>query len=157
MQGAYRGCTLAGVTIHNRIKEAREAKGLNQSEVARHMKVFPQTVQQWESGKTAPRRGRLLALASFLGVTPEWLLFGKGGTNHVAKPLVLVIPNKTDAKSKVDPDKKLRAYRLVDQAVYETKVALTPEEKESIVNLVVELLDTKSEIGTVKVLLRVIK
>lgn len=79
------------------------------------------------------------------------------GINSGPAPFSLVMGSKSDSESKASPDKLRRAYRLVDRAVYETKTPLTPQQKESMVNIVVELLDTKSEIGTVKALLRVIK
>jgi hypothetical protein len=79
------------------------------------------------------------------------------GINGGPQPFSLVMGGKSDSQSKAGPDKIRRAYRLVDRAAYEMKTALTPEEKESMVNIVVELLDNKSEIGTVKALLRVIK
>jgi len=64
------------MSISTRITQAREAKGLNQSELARALKVRPQTVQQWESGKTAPRRKRLKEFEGILGKSAEWFEFG---------------------------------------------------------------------------------
>ena len=65
------------LTIANRIRMARERTGLNQSEFARRMKVTPQSVQQWESGETAPRQSRLVELAGLLQVDAQWLLTGQ--------------------------------------------------------------------------------
>lgn len=65
-------------TMADRIRDAREAKGLSQSELARKLGVKPQTVQQWEAKTkaTGPRRYRLLALAKELDVSPVWIEFG---------------------------------------------------------------------------------
>ncbi|AKJ43790.1 hypothetical protein QQ39_06515 [Pragia fontium] len=62
-------------TIHSRIKQARIDSGLTQAQVADRLGVSPQSVQQWESS-TAPRRNRLVALCSILGVDSNWVLFG---------------------------------------------------------------------------------
>ena len=64
-------------TINDRIRVARERKGLNQSELATALSVTPQTVQQWEAGKTSPRNKKIDALAKTLEVTSDWLLTGR--------------------------------------------------------------------------------
>lgn len=51
-----------------RLAAAREAKGLNQSQLAKLLGVTPQAVQSWESGKAVPRSYRLAAAANILGV-----------------------------------------------------------------------------------------
>lgn len=63
-------------TLPSRIAQAREHKGLNQSELARAMGVSPQAVQNWESGKASPRGSRLTNLAEVLGVSVQSLLVG---------------------------------------------------------------------------------
>lgn len=64
-------------TINDRIRIAREKKGLNQSELAVAIGVTPQTVQQWEALKTSPRQKKIDALANVLAVTSDWLLTGR--------------------------------------------------------------------------------
>jgi transcriptional regulator with XRE-family HTH domain len=65
-------------TQAGRIRAAREAAGMNQSELARALtpKVSPQTVQHWEKGGGI-RQDRLRQVATALRVTPEWLMFGE--------------------------------------------------------------------------------
>lgn len=65
------------MTIHQRLKEARIAKKLTMKELARLVGVDSyQTIQQWENGKSAPKRDRMEVVAEALGVAQEWLLFG---------------------------------------------------------------------------------
>lgn len=61
--------------IGKRIAEARVAKGMNQSELARALGVTPQAVQKWEAGG-APKGARLREVAQALGTTVEYLLTG---------------------------------------------------------------------------------
>jgi len=74
------------MTIGDRIAAARERKRMSQSDVARGMHVTPQTVQQWEAGKTAPARKRMEKLAALLGVTPESIQFGNTGELRASEP-----------------------------------------------------------------------
>ena len=60
--------------IGKRIAAAREKAGLNQSELARALKVTPQSVQAWESSKNIPRPKKLEAIAAVLGETMGYLM-----------------------------------------------------------------------------------
>jgi phage repressor protein C with HTH and peptisase S24 domain len=65
--------------IHIRIREARMAKGLSQSQLAELVGVSPTSVQLWEDeGEegTAPKRTRMPLVAEILGVTVAWLQLG---------------------------------------------------------------------------------
>lgn len=85
-------------TLPVRIAQAREHKGLNQSELARAMGVTPQAVQNWESGKASPRGTRLTELAKVLGVPVQELLVGpvRQGSHHCE--------NETDPAKLTHPD-----------------------------------------------------
>lgn len=64
------GCIVSGMnSIGKRIAFLRELKGWNQSELAREMKVTPQSVQAWEAGKNVPRQQKMTRLAEVLGVS----------------------------------------------------------------------------------------
>lgn len=63
-------------TIHARIASLRKGKGLSMQGLAKLVGVSYQTVQQWENGKSAPKRTRLERVASVLGVTPQELVAG---------------------------------------------------------------------------------
>lgn len=56
------------------IARAREAKGLNQSELAREIGVSPQAVQKWEAGSSSPRPSKVAQIAQVLGIEPMALL-----------------------------------------------------------------------------------
>ncbi|WP_175220860.1 XRE family transcriptional regulator [Achromobacter deleyi] len=63
-------------SIHTRIKELREAKSMSMEGLAAAIGVSWQTVQQWENGKTAPKRKRLEDVAQTLSTTVDFLLTG---------------------------------------------------------------------------------
>ncbi len=57
-----------------RIREIRQHIGLTQAEVAGKLGIAKQSVTNYESGKTDPSIRNLIALASVLGVTTDYLL-----------------------------------------------------------------------------------
>ncbi|MBQ6780903.1 MAG: helix-turn-helix transcriptional regulator, partial [Treponema sp.] len=57
-----------------RIKEIRQHIGLTQAEVAEKLGIAKQSVTNYESGKTDPSIRNLIALATVLGVTTDYLL-----------------------------------------------------------------------------------
>lgn len=91
------GCNLARMnSIGSRITAAREARGLNQSELARQLGVTPQAVQKWEAGETEPRRKRVEEMAAILGTSAEHLLIGgsrpDAEQSNVGQPIPITSP-----------------------------------------------------------------
>ena len=84
--------------IGKRIAEARAAKGMNQSELARALGVTPQAVQKWEAG-WAPKGARLREVAEALGTTVEYLLTGS---------ITVVRKFSQEADANVEPGPDLR-------------------------------------------------
>ncbi len=64
------------MTLGERLKKARNKKGLTQSELATAVGIKQQAVQRIESGKVKST-GYIVQLARTLGVTPEWLALGE--------------------------------------------------------------------------------
>jgi transcriptional regulator with XRE-family HTH domain len=66
-------------TIGTRIREAREAKGLTRSELAKLAgPVSHVAVSQWEADQTRPRDARLEKIAAVLDVDYNWLRAASG-------------------------------------------------------------------------------
>jgi transcriptional regulator with XRE-family HTH domain len=62
-----------------RIKEARQARGWSQQELAERVSVSQPTIVHWEQGTHIPRHLALARLADALGVSRQWLQ-GDGDT-----------------------------------------------------------------------------
>ena len=60
--------------IGDRIRTAREARGLTQPELAKRLETHQGTVSAWELGKNQISIITLVQLANVLGVTPDYLL-----------------------------------------------------------------------------------
>lgn len=62
--------------IGNRIKDAREKKKLSVEKVAKKLKIEPQLLCDWESGKSEPDTKTAGKLADILSVSSDYILFG---------------------------------------------------------------------------------
>src|SRR5215813_5996764 len=62
--------------LRYRLKAAREATTMTQSEVARRLECSRSSVSQWEDGTNEPHAQRLRELARLYSVTHEWLAHG---------------------------------------------------------------------------------
>lgn len=63
-------------TFADRLRFARKAKGLGQTELAGKVGVSSGSVGNWEMGPSQPRPETLRKVAAILDVTPAWLLYG---------------------------------------------------------------------------------
>lgn len=65
--------------VNERIRRARTAAGLNQTELAAHIGVTRAAVSQWELGTTkSPNPKNIFAIAEVTGFSPQWLATGEG-------------------------------------------------------------------------------
>lgn len=78
------------MSIGKRIKEKRESMGLNRADFARKVGVTYMSIKGWEEDANEPTRERLTKLASALGTTEQWILFG--GDKEVINDSVISVP-----------------------------------------------------------------
>lgn len=57
-----------------RLKELRQQKQLNQSEIAKVLHVKQNTISNWENGKTEINNGDAITIADYFGVSVDYLL-----------------------------------------------------------------------------------
>lgn len=76
---------MAGMSsIGERIRKAREAKDLSQTDLARRLKLTRNAVSLWENDKSEPRPETMRLVAAILGKDHDWLTTGRSGnTGHV--------------------------------------------------------------------------
>ncbi len=65
-------------TFGDRLTAAREALGMSQQDLSRHLGIKLKTLSAWENDMTEPRANRLSMLAGVLNVSLVWLLNGEG-------------------------------------------------------------------------------
>lgn len=65
-------------TLGGRISMARESSRLTIADAANGLGVQTSSWKAWETDRAAPRANRLTMMAGLLGVSPSWLLVGRG-------------------------------------------------------------------------------
>ncbi|THA09410.1 helix-turn-helix domain-containing protein [Rodentibacter pneumotropicus] len=74
-------------------RENREVRGIN-TELAKVADVSPRAVNKWLNSEAMPSLSNMYSLSNFLGVTPEWLVFGvevnnrQGSVSKSGYPLI---------------------------------------------------------------------
>jgi transcriptional regulator with XRE-family HTH domain len=73
--------------VGQRIRQARQQRGLTQKALAKRMGCSYQLIQQYEQGKKLSL-DRLTTLAATLRVAPDWLLTGMVAQHHQRPPMI---------------------------------------------------------------------
>jgi len=66
---------LANMTFAQKLAGIRKERGFSQAEVANAIKVEKSRVSNWENNKGKPTLENVMALAKFLGVSIDYLVF----------------------------------------------------------------------------------
>ena len=100
-------------TIGDRIRKARETRGLNQSELGRMVNMSSQAINLIESGTTkSPTPGNLLAIADALGVTMRELITGRASTTSTAELLFQIVEELPEEAFPAQLQLDLLEYRI---------------------------------------------
>ncbi|MER9625026.1 helix-turn-helix domain-containing protein [Mesorhizobium sp. M0222] len=73
-------------TLGQRLRQAREAAGLTQDDIASHFRIKRVSVTQWEADTTRPNITRLPELATLLNTEVSWLLEAAGAAPVAREP-----------------------------------------------------------------------
>lgn len=100
---------------NQRLTQAREAKNLSKSALARLLKISAPTMTHWESGEIESIRGEnLMRLCRTLDITEEWLMNGK----EPMRPTAPSLGGTMEARAETaDELRLLTAYRLASPQV----------------------------------------
>lgn len=85
------------MTFGEKIREARTASGLSQEQLAEELSVSRSAVAKWETDKGMPDINNLKAMARFLDISLDYLLYDdeKISFNEVKEPINLDDYEKT--------------------------------------------------------------
>ena len=83
--------------IGDKIRAAREAKGLRMADLARRLSMPPSNVHRWENGKVSPTWSTLVRIAKALEISPEELAADEGGRESRAEAPLQFSANSMEA------------------------------------------------------------
>lgn len=66
------------MTIGERIRDARKAKGLTQATLAEKVRLKRNTIANYETNNIEPSKRSVLDICAVLGINEKWLLTGEG-------------------------------------------------------------------------------
>lgn len=72
-------------TFSIRFKQCLKEKNIKQAELARSTNITPSSISDWSKGKYTPKRDKLIVLAEYLSVNPDWLV-GDSDTMDIEIP-----------------------------------------------------------------------
>lgn len=97
----------------DRLREARNAKGLSQRDVARSLYVSPQAVGKWERNEATPGPDAIAKLAELLCVSTDWLLDTKSPAEDLSEAKRALI----DLIDSLSDEQVARLYEIAKAAL----------------------------------------
>jgi len=113
-----------------RIKAVMAAKEISQAELVRRTGIRASSVSDWLSGKYTPKQDKIDLVATALGVSPAWLMYGTDDD----EPGYYVDPETARLAQAAANDPEMRL--LLD-----AKRDLSPEDMKMIIDLAKRLLN----------------
>jgi len=105
----------SGTSIAERLREAREASGLSQGQVAKKLELHRPTVSEIEAGRRKVSAQELERFAGLYGVTVEWIVSGVTGDN-VADAKMVMAARELSKMSEADLDRLMKMLRMLRKA-----------------------------------------
>ena len=101
----------------NRIKELREAKGVQQKEMAIVLGVSQPTVSDWESGRKVPSAKSTMKLSKYFSVSVEYLLGEDNTLPPVEYETLMRLPGMKilfDSAKNATEDDRIKAAHIIE-------------------------------------------
>ena len=100
------------MTIPNRLREAREAAGLSQGQVAKKLEMHRPTISEIEAGRRKVSGEELETFAKLYGISVEWLIKGTAN-DEVTDAKVLMAARELSKMSQPDLDRLMTTLRML--------------------------------------------
>lgn len=137
---------LVGNEIGNRIRRARQDKGLTQSELAEAMGTSMAVISRYESGKRVPSAKTIVAVASALDIPPLSLTFVAPELRENFEKMDINLTRKIEQAEKQNDTELVASLReaksAVDEAILNAiKSSLSAPSEDAIENAIIEAQD----------------
>lgn len=102
-------------SVAERLREAREASGLSQGQVAKRLEMHRPTISEIEAGRRKVPAEELEKFASLYGVTVEWIVTGPS-TDSSADARILMAARELSKMSEEDLDRLMKTLRMLKKS-----------------------------------------
>lgn len=100
------------MSLSERLRQAREAAGLSQGQVAKKLEMHRPTISEIEAGRRKVSAQELELFSNLYGVTTEWLLSGMAG-NEEADARILMAARELSKMNKTDLDRLMNTLNML--------------------------------------------
>jgi transcriptional regulator with XRE-family HTH domain len=100
------------MSVAERLREAREAAGLSQGQVAKKMGMHRPTISEIEAGRRKVAAEELDTFASLYGVSIEWIVSGSSG-NAQEEARILMAARELSKMSDTDLDRLMKMLKML--------------------------------------------
>ena len=102
-------------TVAERLREAREASGLSQGQVAKKLEMHRPTISEIEAGRRKISADELEKFATIYGVSVEWIVTGPSADAN-ADARILMAARELSKMSEGDLDRLMKTLRMLKKA-----------------------------------------
>lgn len=99
-------------TVAERLREAREASGLSQGQVAKKLDLHRPTISEIEAGRRKVSAEELTDFSKLYGVSIEWIVSGNEGDDSSDAKL-LIAARELSKMSDSDLDRLMKMLRML--------------------------------------------
>jgi len=100
------------MSISERLRQAREAAGLSQGQVAKKLEMHRPTISEIEAGRRKVSSQELELFSDLYGVTAEWLLSGMAG-NEETDARILMAARELSKMNKADLERLMNTLHML--------------------------------------------
>lgn len=103
------------MTVPARLREAREASGLSQGQVAKRLEMHRPTISEIEAGRRKVSAQEIEKFASLYGVSIDWIVSGPSA-DASADAKILMAARELSKMSDTDLDRLMKMLRMLRKA-----------------------------------------
>jgi transcriptional regulator with XRE-family HTH domain len=100
------------MSIQNRLREAREASGLSQGQVAKKLEMHRPTISEIEAGRRKVSAQELELFSQVYGVSVDWIINGSSADNP-ADARILMAARELSKMSESDLERLMTTLRML--------------------------------------------
>ncbi len=99
------------MSVPNRLREARDAAGLSQAQVAKKLQMHRPTITEIEAGRRRVTAEEIERFAKLYGVPIEWIV--SGPSDKSPDPRIMIAARELSKMSQTDLERLMKMLRML--------------------------------------------